>query len=367
MDEYNWASSVGHVRILELGLLTGADFSKLAETEDLRAAVSALRDTDYGKQLEALGNLEEFGPALERALGDEYEYVLSFSPEPGPILCFLSKYDFHNLKVLAKELLLGMPMEPRAVSPLSIIPFDDLRGACAVIGEDGIPSLLPQLLERARSRYGARNGHGEQVASFVSKDLVPALVNTFEEARRQGLEEGGPFGVDSSIDRGWMSWVSGYYRKRGYELLANFAAAEADLTNLRIVMRSLFHGLDPAVVTKILLPGGTISPRDIGDAYAAGPEALERVYLCVRWVELFRRGLERVQRRESLTEWEKECEDTLVEIYRMARTRALGPEPVLGFLYGKENEVKNLRIVLSGKQSLAPKERILARIRRSYA
>lgn len=366
MDEYNWASSVGHVRVLELGLLTGADFSKLAETEDLRAAVSALRDTDYGKHLETLGNLEEFAPALERALADQYEYVLSFSPEPGPILCFLSKYDFHNLKVLAKELLLEIPAELKAVSCLSVIPFDELRGA-STRREDGTPTLVPELLEKATLRYGSREGSGQELRPFVARYLVPALVNAFEEARREAVEGGGPFGVDSMIDRAWMSWLTHYYRKHGYELLAELAAAEADLTNLRIVMRSLFHKLDPALLTEILLPGGTISPRDLGAAYASGPEALERLYLRTRWVELFRQGVGKAGRREPLTDWEKECEDTLVEIYRSARTRALGPEPVLGFLYGKETEVKNLRIILSGKQSQAPKERILARIRKSYA
>ncbi|MBE3519430.1 MAG: V-type ATPase subunit [Firmicutes bacterium] len=366
MDEYNWAASVGHVRILEMGLLTGADLSRLAETQDLRTAVSALRDTNYGKHLETLGNLEEFAPALERALQDEYEYVLSFSPEPGLILAFLSKYDFHNLKVLGKELLAGMPMEPRAVSSLSVIPFDGLRGACSK-GEDGAPSLIREILERAGSRYGTRNGRGEEVTSFISKHLVPALVNAFEEARREVLEGGGPFELDSAIDRAWMSWVSHYYRKSGYQLLGDSVAAEADLINLRIVMRSMSHGLGPAIVTKILLPGGTISARDIGNAYAVGPEALEMLYLRTPWGTLFRQGVDRLRKREPLTQWEKECEETLVEIYRTLRTRALGPEPVLGFLYGKENEVKNLRIILSGKQSQAPKERILARIRKSYA
>lgn len=366
MDEYNWASSVGHVRVLELGLLTGADFSKLAEIEDLRAAVSALRDTDYGKHLESLGNLEEFAPALERALADQYEYVLSFSPEAGLILGFLSKYDFHNLKVLAKEMLLDIPAESKAVSCLSVIPFDELRGASAR-REDGTPALLPELLDRATLRYGVRQGGRQELRPFVVRYLVPALVNAFEEARREAVEGGGPFGVDSMIDRAWMSWLIRYYRKRGYELLAEFAAGEADVTNLRIVMRSLYHGLDPALLTKILLPVGTVSPRDIADSYAGGPQALERVYLETRWVGLLRKGLGKVERREPLTEWEKECEDTLVEIYRLAKTRALGPEPVLGFLYGKETEVKNLRIILSGKQSQAPKERILARIRKSYA
>lgn len=366
MDEYNWASSVGHVRILEMGLLTGVDFSRLAETEDLRAAVSALRDTNYGKHLEALDNLEEFALALERALEDEYEYVLSFSPEKGPILCLLSKYDFHNLKVLAKEMLLGMPAEPRAASSLSIIPFGDLRGASSR-REDGTSTLSPELLADARLRYGLGRGRQEEVDLFVVGELAPALAKAFEEACGEAMEGGGPFGVDSAIDRVWMFWLSRYYRKHGYESLSELTAAEADLTNLRIVMRSLFHGLDPALLTKILLPGGAISPLDLGAAYASGPETLERLYLRTRWVELFRRGVGKVGRREPLTEWEKECEDTLVEIYRLAKTRALGPEPVLGFLYGKETEVKNLRIILSGKQSQAPKERIVARIRKSYA
>ena len=37
---------------------------------------------------------------------------------------------------------------------------------------------------------------------------------------------------------------------------------------------------------------------------------------------------------------------------------SLGPEPVFGYMFGREVEVRNLRIILSGKQSLIPEHEI---------
>jgi len=365
MDEYSWASSVGHVRILELGFLTNSDLLKVAESEDLRSAISYLRDTSYGKHLESLTNPEEFAAALEQALEEQYRYVLSFCPDAAVILCFLSRYDFHNLKVLAKERLLGIPAEPGAVSSLSVVPFPDLK---AVLEQTKNGSTVSSgSLPKVRPRYASGRGLAGDVNSFLEIDLIPALEGSFEKAHREALEGGGPFGVDSVIDREWMSWQLRYYRRHGYESLAAIAGTEADLTNLRIVIRTLYHGLDSSMLKKILLPGGAVSAEDIAGAYKASPERLANVYAGTRWETLAKSGLGKVQGREPLTEWEKACEDSLVEFYRAVRTRSLGPEPVLGFLYGKEVEVKNLRIILSGKQSQAPRERIVARIRRSYA
>ena len=72
-------------------------------------------------------------------------------------------------------------------------------------------------------------------------------------------------------------------------------------------------------------------------------------------------------RGEPLTGWERECDNAMVKLVRDARKISLGPEPVFGYMFGRELEVRNLRIILSGKQSLIPEHEISERLRESYA
>lgn len=364
MDEFDWAAAVGHVRVLENSLLASPDLSRLADAAGVREIVSALRDTAYGRYVEGASSLEEAARALEGSLADQYRYVLSLSPDPGLLLGFLSKYDFHNLKVLARELLLGMPAEPEAVSSLSVVPFGHVRDA-VLKGRNEEPLLEANALEGVGVRY-CGPGHAAEARDFVRQHLVPGLVCAFHRARTIVSEGGGSFEVDSVIDRKRASWQARFYDRGGYEPLKRVASAETDITNLRMSLRSYYHGIREALLGEILLPGGTISVADIAASYARSPRDLERVFSGTPWAELASKGVARVERRESLAEWEKECDDTLVDVYRAGRTRPLGPEPVVGFLYAKETEVKNLRIVFSGKRYGATREWIVSGLRKSY-
>jgi V/A-type H+-transporting ATPase subunit C len=81
---------------------------------------------------------------------------------------------------------------------------------------------------------------------------------------------------------------------------------------------------------------------------------------------LAERGAALCLKKESLTKWERACDDALMAVVRKARFFALGPEPVFGFIFAKEMETRNLRVILSGKQSSVPKEEISERLRDPY-
>jgi len=102
-------------------------------------------------------------------------------------------------------------------------------------------------------------------------------------------------------------------------------------------------------------------------AFAQGPKGVYAVYQGSELEKLAGRGLSFVEKNEPLTRWEKDCDDAISEIVKEAGKVALGPEPVFGYVFGREIETKNLRIIFSGKQSSVPESRIRERLRESYA
>ena len=56
----------------------------------------------------------------------------------------------------------------------------------------------------------------------------------------------------------------------------------------------------------------------------------------------------------------------MIELLSGAKTKPFGVEPLAAYLLGKENEVKTVRIILSGKHNDLPDDVVKTRIRQLY-
>ncbi|MDZ7835309.1 MAG: V-type ATPase subunit [Alkalibacterium sp.] len=62
-----------------------------------------------------------------------------------------------------------------------------------------------------------------------------------------------------------------------------------------------------------------------------------------------------------------ETDNAYMEKMREARLESFGPMPVIAYLYAKETEVMNLRLILSGKENGLTADEIRERMRLNYA
>jgi len=351
LNEFAWASAVGHIRIKEREILSRADLMRLVEAADLERAVLALRDTFYGPFFAAVSP-QEHGKALVAALSEAYGYALEISPEPMLIVAYRARNDFHNLKVRAKSLQLDTPLDKEALSPL---------------GNFGADLHPDETLSEAERLLGSR----------VSKKEIASFCDTLGQTYRQAVEliEGSresthegllSLRVDSLIDRRYYDWFARVFRRYGYAGLRVFQKAEVDLVNLRISMRGLRMGLAPELFEEVILPGGDVPAGKILGAYKDGFSGISTVFRGTPWESLAVSGAQAAEKRESLTRWERSCDNALMGVVRNAKYYSIGPEPVFGYLFAKENEVRNLRVILSGKESDLPAQEIAERLRETY-
>lgn len=340
MDEYAWASAVGRVRILEKHLLNKANFSQAAEARNLEGAIGTLKDSSYGSYF---GNANDYQEALQRALRDSYDYVERFSPEPEVLDAVRGRYDFHNLKVLAKARFLGLSGTERAQSDLGNYSIDELA------------SLL--------------DSDDQQVEHMNAE--AKALSETWSEIRRICAEDEREqtlmaYLIDSVADRCYYEWALATLDRYGYEALTLLLKAEVDLANLKAAVRALRHGIDAEIAAKAFLSGGQVSREALMDAYGLGLTAISRLFASTIWKALAESAKSLVEQGVSLTAWERECDNAFMRYVRVVSKRPLGPEPVIAYIYGKEAEVRNLRIILAAKQSFASTGEIAERLREPY-
>lgn len=340
MDEYGWASAVGRIRVKERELMSRADFMRVAEAQDLDRALAALRDTAYGPYVATVKEPSAFDVALVAALSGVYKYVLEIAPEPVIITAYRARNDFHNLKVRAKSVHLGTPLEPEAFSFMGNLDPDEFDAEVAV---------------------GSKASLAKALAVTYNEALV--LVESEKGSLAEGLLA---LKVDSLVDRRYYAWFAAAFKRLGYQGMTGFQRAEVDLLNLRMSMRALRMGLSPTMFREVALPGGDLSPETIVQAYEGGLDGVQAAFNGTPWSSLAASGAALAQKKESLTKWERACDDALMGVARKAKYYSLGPEPVFGYLFGKETEVRNLRVILSGKQSLVSSQEIAERLREPY-
>ncbi len=349
MDEYSWASAVGRVRIKEKELLSRSQLQQASEAADLASALAALRDTSYAPYVAGLSGGDDFVAALERALNGAYEYALSIAPAQVLLTAFRGRHDFHNLKALAKAAHGGGDAYKQAFAVTGNFTAERLRDLLGreapALQEGARPDLVTEL-------KALRKTYGEALSLIDETRGRPAAEVALQ--------------VDSMIDRSYYGWASSLYRRHGHTGLLEFLSAEIDQLNLRVAVRAVRLRIPASLYRTMALPGGTVPARDLAGSYSDGVAAVARLYRGTPWASLAEKGAALCLKDESLTRWERSCDDALMAIVRKARSYSLGPEPVFGFIFGKEAEARNLRVILSGKQSGVRTQDISERLRDPY-
>ena len=70
--------------------------------------------------------------------------------------------------------------------------------------------------------------------------------------------------------------------------------------------------------------------------------------------------------KESLSAFERWCDNLMIRRIRPQLHNAFGLGPLAAYILARENEIKSVRIVLSGKKNELPEESIRERVRETY-
>ena len=329
MTDYYYESA--RVRALEPSMVGRERLATLLETKTGEERISLLRECGVPVQTDpASGALlrEETLLALLRGV---YEELKELDPEGKAINLWLCPYDCNNLKAAIKAFF-------RGIDPSSML-FDFGTIPCE------------ELVERVRTgNYEDMGELGE-----AAKEAVSAYEKTKD-----------PQQIDLILDKACYAKMRKDADASGVAFAIELVKAKIDLLNLMMVirLRRMNMGeLGKILLANALLEGGELSKDDLlRKAELTEDELLER--LLYSPYEDFAKDAKAGNR--TLGQLERAADDAFMRRLKEAKMESMGPEVLIGFLLGHETAVKNLRILLSGKDAGLANDTIRERIRESY-
>lgn len=320
------------IRTYELRLLKTDEFERMLKADDLKSALDLLNGTEYEFDREEVLRTKNFNDFLMAHLADVYEELFEIAPDPELIELFTLRYTYHNLKVLLKQRFLG----------------DDLENLLIPIGRQSLDSLK-NLVD---------TGESDQ-AHPLMVEAVQSTITDYEE--RKMLEA-----VTVYLDTFYFRHLRDITERIDFDPITSITDTIIDLYNLTSVVRSLNQGKPRSHIYTLLSSSGSISKQEIIDESINGAvSVLRRLYAGKPYGEQLEAVI--IDNKEINTlKLDKLSDDLIHDIVSEGLFQAFGPLPLLGYIYAKETEIRNLRLLLVGKDNGIAEDILRERVRQVY-
>lgn len=322
IKDTDYAYSVSRIHAVERSLLDGSKIMQIAEAKTAADALRMIYDAGYRAE-------DDYEVSFEKALSEAYSLVYSIAPDPGIFDVFLIENDYYNLKVLLKAEFLGKDL-------------DYLLNDRSHTSEDKIKEAV-------------RERRGEEISDVFARALSGAL-ESFSKNKDAQL-------ADMIIDKACFDEMSDFAQRSGNEFLIGLIRTKIDLINIRTMIRLRKMGKDYAFAKEAMLDGGSIPVDTLALGAGESKEALLQSFATGKYASLI---ADAVTDGSSGSTFETSCGDFLIEYMKCAKRVTFGAEPLIAYIFAKENEIKQLRIIMVGKTNNMDSELIKRRLNIAY-
>lgn len=315
--------AVAAVRCMENNLIPKEKLMQMAEAPTAADAMRILTENGYG-DLPA-DEIHDFEKLLSGQINNVYKSLTGLLPKNDMIDIFLYKNDYHNIKVLIKEELSGSDGSKYFIDG-GTIPLEKLRAA---------------FIERKFSEMPAIDG---------------SAVNEAMEAYAKTHD--GRY-IDVILDNACFKTMVESAKKSGNDYVIEYVKRFADITNIKSFARIKRLSKSFKLFEEAYVTGGCISLSKFSEAYQSENPAAVMVDTGYGIVS------EKCMT-ASFTEFERICDDYLMSYVKDAKYKTLTPEPIFGYILGKETEIKCIRIIMTCKLNNIDTDTIKERVREAY-
>jgi V/A-type H+-transporting ATPase subunit C len=314
------------------------------DAPDLHYLIQELLQTEYEADLEEAllkgRGAAEVSEALRSNLVRTYRKVFGFLNEEARDICgtLLGRWDVFNVKTIlrGKHVHLSAGEIGEGLLPVGALSQVDLDGLLAQSDIRGVVDT----------------------ASTWELPQAPAMREGYAEYQRTG--ELADF--ELALDRYYAEWASMRLarRNRNYAMARRILGMQVDILNLVMVFRTARENLEPTETATYFLQGGSDVDFDLYQSLTAlsdVDEILDRLRATHFGTVLDDAALHYLET-TSVASFERALEEYFTrKVIAVGGTDPLGVGIPLAYLWGKENEVTNVRIITKGKAIGIPAER----------
>ena len=322
MNDLEYTYAVARIRALESSLFSGTEIERLLACSDEEQCLQLLGEKGWG---DATGSMDA-SAILKREEEKTWEVIRDVAPDLSGFDVLSYSKLYHNLKAAIKEVCTEVENKN--------IFYDD----CSIPG--------PEMLQIVRNKEFHRlpGNMGETAA-----EAYDTLLHT-----RDGQL------CDIIVDRAALDAIYEAGQTAEDEIIKNYAESTVAIADIKIAVRSQKTGKSLEFMKRAMAPCNSVNVDQLSKAAVSGLDAVRDYLVGTSYAE----GAAALE--ESPSAFERWCDNRMMETIRPQKYNSFSAGPLVAYVLARENEIKTVRIILTGKQNEFPDEAIRERIREMY-
>lgn len=321
MAEKQFTYAVARIRSRELGLLKSSFLEQLLAAKSYDECIQLLAEKGWGD-----GTTTD----AERLLAGEQEKTWALMEELVDDLSvfdvFLYANDYHNLKAAIKLVFLDQERPEAFFSHGTVEPETIMK---AIREQDY--SLLPEAM------------------CSPAKEAFDLLLHT-----RDGQL------CDVVVDRAALDAIYAAGKAADHPVIREYAELTVAAADIKIAVRAQKTGKSLDFVKRALASCDSLDVAQLAKAAVEGQEAIYAYLHATPYAD----AVPALQ--ESPSAFERWCDDLIIRDIRPQQYNPFTIGPLAAYILARENEVKVVRIILSGKLNHLREEAVRERLREMY-
>lgn len=311
-EDWRYAFAAARVRVLESMMLTRGTFMDIANAATFEEAVELLNGSDYA--MTGITGFDEVESMLLARRSEVRHLFVELIDDEATVELLFAREDFANMRLAVRRV-----VTERAVG-------DDYSDEGSVAAED-----FEEIFEQENySRF----------PEYLQEAVEKAVLGYYEARDIRA--------IDYNIDR----FQAQYKLKKAKELSSVFLESlfriQNDLTNIRTMLRLKLAEREEK---NLFLPAGFIGIDRFVHALDLGYEALAPLFYSTPYHDVVDGGVSYLTSENSFLVLEKLCDEYLVGFLKSALAVTSGAQPVIAYFLLKEQEIRTVRMMLSGKRN----------------
>ncbi|MGT2785226.1 V-type ATPase subunit [Streptococcus merionis] len=322
------------ISVREARMVTKEQFDQLLSVEDRERMALTLQETNYKLDKESLADPNVIEQVLIKNLADDYRFAFEETPVEEVTQLFALRYTYHNLKVLLKA---------RATQT-------DLSELILPIGRYS-KEILEHLVTTLTS----------EVCPSVMVEEVSATWLEFLDYQDMRV-------LDIGMDMAYFKHLKQLAEELDTPELTDFVNLTIDFYNVITVKRGLNQDKPNSFMRQLLSDDALMKARDYLKLYEDQSLLTWFNQVYPNSFDLSTKSFESglAQADISAVELEYLMDLLRFQVLEQGRFETQGPLPLARYLWGKELEVKNLRLILTGRSNDLSSEVLKERMRPVY-
>ncbi len=321
MADNQYTYAVARIRSKELQLISRSDLDQLMNCRNEKECLRFLTDKGWGRSGD-----ENADDLLTAEREKTWEIMRELTPDMSIFNTFLYANDFHNVKAAIKQ----------------VYTDSDLTDIYSLNG-----TLKPEKIY-----------HAVKANDFAS--LPEYMRKSAEEAYQVQLHTGDSQLCDVILDKAALETIYLKGKESGNELLSRYAELKVASADINIAIRGIRTGKDRIFLERAMAECSSLNIRELINASMEGEEQALSYLLNTAYADAV------PVLKSSFSAFERWCDNLIIKLIRPQKYNPFTISPLAAYILARENEIKTVRILLSGKRNDISDDAIRERLREMY-